>query len=200
MKKSLTLVLASGVLLTWAACSSQEKPAEPPAAAGSVIRGVSAVASMSFSVEATDVPNRTITLKGPQGKVSTFKVGEEVKRFSEIKAGDSIVAKYHVGVAAELRAPTAEEKSSPVQVLQSTSRAPSDVPASVSLTRAAKVVTTVEAVDRSAQTVTLKGPQGNTVTFKVEDPSSLSDLKAGQTLIATFGERLVVTVEPGSKG
>jgi len=196
MNKSLIRALAIGVLLAPTACSSKES--RPEATAGSTFRGVSALLSLTFTVEAVDAAARTITLKGPQGNVSTFRAGEDVKRFSEIKAGDSIVVQYHVGVAAEMRAPTAEEKAAPVQVLQSASRAPSDVPASVSLTRAVKAVTTVDAVDREAQTVTLKGPQGNKVTFTVEDASSLNGVKAGQSLIASFGERLVVTVKPGA--
>lgn len=196
MSKSLTRAVAIGVLLASAACSSKES--QPEAAPGGTFRGVSALLSLNFTVEAVDYAARTITLKGPQGNVSTFRAGEDVKRFSEIKAGDSIVVQYHVGVAAEMRAPTAEEKATPVQVLQSASRAPSDVPASVSLTRAVKAVTTVDAVNSEAQTVTLKGPQGNKVTFKVEDPSTLKGVKTGQPVIASFAERLVVTVKPGS--
>src|SRR5579862_9398455 len=125
MKKCLIQVLAIGALLAWTSCSSQERPSEP-AAASATLRGVAAQVSMTFTVEAVDVPNRTITLKGPQGKTETFRAGEEVKRLSEIKAGDSIAVQYHVGVAAERREPTAEEKASPLQVVQSTTRAPSD--------------------------------------------------------------------------
>ncbi len=198
MKKSLIPLLAIGALLAWTSCSSQEKPSEP-ATGGAPFRGVAALVSMTFTVESVDVPNRTITLKGPQGKTATFRAGEEVKRLSEIKAGDTIVVQYHVGVAGEQREPTAEEKASPLQVVQSTTRAPSDVPAAVSLTRAVKAVTTVDAVDRSAQTVTLKGPQGNRATFKVEDRTTLSGLQPGQTVIASFAERLVMAVEPGTK-
>jgi hypothetical protein len=199
MSKSMIRTLAIAVLLVPAACSSKES--EPEAAApapGGTFRGVSALLSLTFNVEAIDYAARTITLKGPQGNVSTFHAGEDVKRFSEIKAGDSVLVQYHVGVAAEMRAPTAEEKATPVQVMQSASRAPSDVPASVSFTRAVKAVTMVDAVNSEAQSVTLKGPQGNKVTFKVEDPSSLKGLKAGQPVIASFAERLVVTVKPGT--
>lgn len=197
MKQLLIRSLAIGVLMAPAACSSQEK--KPEAAAGGTFRGVAALLSVTFTVEAVDAQARTITLKGPQGNVSTFRVGEGVKRLSEIKPGDAILVQYHVGVAAELREPTAEEKATPIQVMESTARAPSDVPAAVSLTRAVKVVTTVDAVDRAAQTVTLKGPQGNELTFKVEDPSSLDGLKIGQPVIAGFGERLVLAVEPGPR-
>jgi hypothetical protein len=40
------------------------------------------------------------------------------------------------------------------------------------------VTATITAVDRKAQTVTIKGPQGNTETIKVKDPKNLEG--AGQ--------------------
>jgi hypothetical protein len=34
---------------------------------------------------------RTVTLKGPEGNLSTMKVGPAAKRFKEVKKGDQVV-------------------------------------------------------------------------------------------------------------
>ena len=48
-------------------------------------------AQVTANVEAVDYQKRTITLKGAQGNVTTYKVGDAVKRFNEVKAGDQVV-------------------------------------------------------------------------------------------------------------
>ena len=198
MRETLVRVLSLGLLAASASCASKSNEEAPPAAE-SQVRGHAATINTTFFVEAVDTAKRTITLKGPEGKTGTFTVGQEVKRFSEIKPGDSIAVQYHVAVVAEYREPTAEEKANPMQSAQAMSRAPSDVPPSGTLSRGVKVVTTVDAVDPKAGTITLKGPQGKKVTFKADPGSDLSSWKVGMPVIATFGEQLVMTLEPGQK-
>jgi len=198
--------LSAALLLVAASCSSQEKPAAkapppaaPPAAAPAQARGQVYLASQTFVVEALDAPSRMITLKSPAGKSGTFHAGDQVRRFDEIRVGDTLVAQYSVGVLAEMREPTAEEKATPKMVEETTSRAPSSAPPAGALTRTLRVVTTVDAVDPQANTITLKGPQGNTMTAIVDDPSALNGVSVGKHVVATFREQLVVAIEPGSK-
>jgi hypothetical protein len=192
--------LAAALLLAAAACSSEEKQeAKKETAPHAQARGQAVTVSQSFVVEAVDAPNRTITLRSSTGKTGTFKAGDQVKRFNEIHVGDMLVAQYAVSVVAELREPTAEEKAAPMVVQDSSTRAAANAPPGGALTRTTRVVTTVDAVDRSAHTITLKGPQGNTVTAIVEDPTALQGINTGQHVIATFREQLVLAMEPGKK-
>jgi hypothetical protein len=46
---------------------------------------------VTANVEAVDYQKRTITLRGPQGNVGTYKVGDAVKRLNEVKTGDQVV-------------------------------------------------------------------------------------------------------------
>jgi hypothetical protein len=48
-------------------------------------------AQVTANVEAVNYQQRTITLRGPQGNVTTYKVGDAVKRFNEVKTGDQVV-------------------------------------------------------------------------------------------------------------
>ena len=115
MKKSLYSICSAVLLgVALASCGgskqSQETttttpaPAESTATAASapIARGRSAAIQATLSVEAVDHEKRTITLKGPQGNEGTYEVGEHVERFSEIKAGDKLHAKYEVAALAEL--------------------------------------------------------------------------------------------------
>ena len=54
---------------------------------------------LTGSVESIDTQKRTIALKGPAGKVSTFKVGPEAKNFGQIKKGDQVVLRYTEALA-----------------------------------------------------------------------------------------------------
>src|SRR5262245_26401339 len=164
-----------------------------------IARGSSAAVQVVLSVEAVDHEKRLITLKGPQGNVGVYEVGEEVKRLSEIKAGDKIHAKYEVAAVAELREPTAEEKSAPLVEVTSDPQRMSQGPPAAGIGRAVRAVTTIESLDATAQTVTVKDPVEGTVTAHVEDPTVFGQLKVGQTIVVTFAETLALAVEPGGK-
>ena len=48
-------------------------------------------AQVTANVEAVDYQKRTITLKGAQGNIRTYKVGDAVQRLNEVKTGDQVV-------------------------------------------------------------------------------------------------------------
>jgi hypothetical protein len=47
---------------------------------------------VSATIESIDKATREVTLKGPEGKTKTVKVGDEVKNFDSLKEGDQVVA------------------------------------------------------------------------------------------------------------
>jgi hypothetical protein len=57
------------------------------------------------------------------------------------------------------------------------------------------VTSTVESMDKSVPSVTLKGPAGNLRTFKLKDPSRLDNVNIGDHVIMTYTEALAVSVE-----
>ncbi len=52
------------------------------------------VKQVTARVEDIDYANRLVAIRGPQGKVSIFKVGPEVRRFGNVQIGDTIVVRY----------------------------------------------------------------------------------------------------------
>ena len=150
-------------------------------------------------VTAVDKEKREVTLKNQDGEISTFVVGPEVKRFDEIGVGDTVRAKYTIGVTSELRAPTEEEKAEPLVAIEGAGTAPADQAPAGGAARAFRIVATIEAIDKTALTATLKGPGGNSVTVKVEDPSLLAKPKIGDTVVVTAAESVVLSLEKVAK-
>jgi hypothetical protein len=99
------------------------------------------------------------------------------------------------------REPTTEEKQAPLTVLGGLARAPQGTEPAGGGLHQIKAVTTVEGIDLPTQTVTLKGPRGNYVTVRAEDPENLKKLRVGDTIVVTYTEALAVSLEkaPGLK-
>jgi Cu/Ag efflux protein CusF len=57
------------------------------------------------TVEAIDYNTRQVTLKGPEGKLTTVTAGPAVKRLNEVKQGDTVVARYVEAVSIQVTAP-----------------------------------------------------------------------------------------------
>jgi len=205
MKKTLVHLALAALIVAAASCSKTPKQeastttTETPQQSAPVARGEMATTHMSFSVEAVDVEKRHITLKGPEGNTGVFEVGDQVQRLSEIKAGDTIHADYTVGAVAELREPTEEEKSAPLTEVTAASRGTSEEPPAAGIGRAVRAVASIESLDPTAQSATVKGPEGGLVTVHVEDPTVFNSLKVGQPIVVTFAEKLVLSVQPGAK-
>ena len=175
---------------------ADEKPGAPDKRIG---RKEAALVTLTAKVVAIDLKESEVTLKGPQGNEVTLTVGKEVKRLDEVKVGDLVRVEYYVSVAAELRKPTAEEKKYQIQVIEAAGKAPqSDAPAAAGA-RGFKVVTTIEAIDRAAQTVTVKGPRGRMLTARVANPANLAKAKLGDNIVITYTEALAVSLEKAEK-
>ena len=58
-----------------------------------------------------------------------------------------------------------------------------------------RVVATIEAIDRANDTVTLKGPNGNSMTIEVADPAVLEKPKVGDTVVVTLAESVALSLE-----
>lgn len=158
-------------------------------------RAMEKLVHLTATVEAIDPVKREVTLKGPMGNLVTLEVSDEVKRLDEIKAGDQVAATYYIGIVAELRPPTAEEKENPFVILNDSERAKTGAPAA-SGARMIRVVATVEALDRITGTATLKGPAGRYLTVHVADPKVLEKPHIGDTVVVACTQAVAISVKP----
>lgn len=143
-----------------------------------------------------DYPNRKMTLRAADGRTETFVVNKDIRRFNEAKVGDKVSMDYYLGVTAEVRKPTPDELQNPLVVLDSESKTGLDQDPAGHTTRRVRAVVTIEGLDRTAQTVTVKGPRGNRFTTRVEDPSKFDQVRIGDTVLMTFTEAAGISLKP----
>jgi hypothetical protein len=60
---------------------------------------------ITSTVEGIDYKKRTVTLKGPEGNVTTYPVDKRVKRLNEVKVGDEVVLRVTEAFAIKVERP-----------------------------------------------------------------------------------------------
>ncbi len=156
-------------------------------------------ATMSAEVTAINPVSREVTLKGPQGDEVTLVAGDAIKRLDEVKVGDFVRVDYLVSVAAEVRPPTPEEAQHPLVIMDAAGRAPAEAAPAGGVARQFKVVTTIEALDRRNETVTVKGPMGRYLTARVADPDRLTQVHIGETIVIVYTEAVALSLDKVEK-
>src|SRR5262249_19362482 len=138
-----------------------------------------------------------VTLKGEDGKTETIHVGPEVHNLPQVKKGDVVRITYHQSIAYQVsKAGTAKPGASASTDV--TRSSPGEKPGG-SVTDKVTVRATIEAIDKAAGTVTLRGAKGGTRPIKVKDPSKLDLVSVGDVVDITYTEALAIAVEPAAK-
>jgi len=175
---------------------------QPGAAGGAVVKSepgkatVAEAVAMSAQVVGLDPATRTVTLKGPKGKVVDVVAGDEVKNFDQIKLGDFVVARYVQALTLELMKTKGGE---PLGVKEGAVRAQPGERPGAAAARQVTAIADVIAVSPKNKTITLKGPRGNVVELAVHNPDQFKVVKKGDQVEVTYTEALALSVEPAPK-
>ena len=148
--------------------------------------------SAEATVTAVDYTARTATLKTADGLVSTIPVGPEVKNFGQLKVGDKVRAEYSQALKVKL-----VKKGSGAAYKRESSGAASREPGQKPGAAAARQINfaaDVTSIDAATGMLTVKGPEGRSVTVKVQDPSILKGFVVGDQMEGTFTEVLAIGV------
>ena len=194
MKKALILAAVFVLVLSLAVAGAQEKKAAGTAERPKVVKERAAV--MTATVEAIDLEKRLVTLKGPKGETKTITVGPEARNLPQVKVGDLVTVKYYESMAVEVVKPGSGTGAGQASTIVRSKEG--EMPAGTAI-RTATVMATVTAIDKKKGTLTLKGPEGNLVTAKAEDPKNLDKVKVGDELMITVTEALAISVERAKK-
>lgn len=148
--------------------------------------------TLTATVEAIDTANRELTLKGAGGQVVVMDVPDSVKRFDEIKVGDQITVNYTEALVVDLHKadPSAKLGTSTESSLQ---RKAGAKPAGV-IQRTVTATVEVASVDAKAPSITVRGADGNTVSFRVRDAKKLQDVNPGDKLVVMYEEAVAISV------
>lgn len=157
---------------------------------------VKGLTRMTATVVGIDKGTRTVTLKTHEGKVVELEVTSEARNFDQLALGDTVKVAYSEALTVSLM----KEKGEASLTERGTEQrsAPGAKPGGT-LGREVTVIADVVAVNHNAKTVTLKGPKGNTVDLKVEDPERLKRIHKGDQVEAVYTEALAISVEPAGK-
>lgn len=159
-----------------------------------------AITQIRARVTAVDPKTRLVTLADESGGEATFHADEGVRNLAQVRVGDELVGTLGESLVLELREPTADERAAGASILEVIATAePGRKPAG-EFVRQIRAVLTVEAIDKSAGTATLRGPAGNSHTIPARDPKNLDLVKVGEPVVATYTEALrLEVVAPAAK-
>jgi Cu/Ag efflux protein CusF len=115
------------------------------------------------------------------------------QKLEAINVGDPVVAKYYESVAFEVKAPGTAAPGASAKEAVATSK-PGETPAGA-VGRQITVTATVTAIDKKAQTVTIKGPEGNSETIKARNPKNLDKVKVGDLVEITYTQALAISLD-----
>ena len=146
------------------------------------------------TITAIDKGSRSITLQAANGDRKTFTVGPAVKRFNELKVGDTIKATYYESLVFQVRQPGAPPAPAGTVAGGRLKDAPGGA-----LGAQITTTVTVKAVDMAAPSITVVTADGRTLTRKIAERKNLEGVKAGDRIDITYSQAVVVSAEPAKK-
>jgi hypothetical protein len=177
--------------------------AQQPPVAASVVSSSAGKASavnvveLAATVVGIDKATRTVTLRGPQGRTLDVVCGDEVRNFDQIRVGDQVGVRYQESLSLELKKASGQAAGAAGGAVAARA-APGSRPAGI-VGREIQVLADVVAVDQAKSTVSLKGPRGNVVDLKVQNPDHFKVVKVGDQVEAVYTEAIAVAVTPAPK-
>ncbi len=165
--------------------TSAQSPAPTPISA-------TATSQLTAKIVAIDHTSRTVTLQDAQGNLYDFQVSPNVKRFDALKVGDTVTFNYQESVALALTkstSPMPAASASPVVTSY-----PGKKPGG-QITQTLMTTVTVQSIDKSKPSVTVKTADGRVISMLVQDPSILNGVKPGDVVQVTYSQALAITVK-----
>jgi hypothetical protein len=115
----------------------------------------------------------------------------EMKRFSELRVGQTVTVRYFENVVFRLKAPG--EKDVDTATTGATRGTGVNPGATVAEQRA--ITATITELDRKVSSITFKGPNGWTYSSRVEDKKLLEKVKVGDRVDITWTTAALVSID-----
>ena len=197
--KLAAMLVLPGVLLVIASCSStpknqtavfSDKPINVPGVerGGVVLDAVTATATVQ-SVNAT---NRTVVLQHPDGSITVYECGPEVRNFNQIKVGDQVTATVAESVAIGLmkggNVPNGAGTASAIV------RAPLGAKPGGKIVDTVGFIAKVVSVDAANRQVVLQMADGTNQTVKVGPDINLANVNPGDDVGVRLTRAFAISV------
>jgi hypothetical protein len=199
LSRSTTMKIGNWLLVVTLAVVAHPALAQPQTSVD-VTKGmgnasVTATSTVTATIVAIAPATRTVTLKERSGRVFEVEVGEEARNFDQLKVGDIVTMEYRKAMSLSLEK-TNGPRSATQQLVEKRA-APGEKPGGT-IGREVTVIADVVSVNAKAKSVTLKGPQGNTVDVVVEDPEQMKNIRKGDQVKVVYTEAIAISVSPGA--
>ncbi|MGI9534506.1 MAG: hypothetical protein ACR2NW_06115 [Thermodesulfobacteriota bacterium] len=149
---------------------------------------------VTADVVGVDRKDRTVTLKGEDGKTTTIEVPEEAQNFDQIDVGDTLVIEMIRGLALALAKPgelsgAGDSVSSTIEVSK-----PGEKPRMVAV-ETVDVLAEISAIDKKTREVSITGPMGNSITLQADESiENFDKLKVGDKVHARYTEAVAIEI------
>jgi len=150
--------------------------------------------TVTATVEAIEAASRTLTLKQQDGTYVETVVPADVKRFSEIKIGDTITARYYENLVIRVKRPGEKDMDTG---MKSTTAAAGGAAGTRAKQRT--ITATITAIDQSVPSITFTGPNGWKYSSRVEDTKALAGVKVGDKVDIIWTEAMLVSLDTVKK-
>ena len=182
MKRTLAVLAVLAVLVVLPLVARAQKPVTETEAI-----------ELTTKIEAIDHSARLVTLKDKDGESETIYCGPEVKRFDELKVGDTVTFRYYESIAYAIRKP-GQPSGLPTQTGPSVTRGQGPKPGGT-ISQQETATVTIKGIDPKVPSVTVLTEDGRTVSMKVEDKKNLEGVKAGDKVEVTYTEAVMISVK-----
>ena len=145
------------------------------------------------TIVAIDHAARSVTLRYQNGDEDTFTIGPEVKRFDQLKKGDTIRATYTESMVFEVRQPGAAAPAASGAVAAGRLK---NTPGGV-IGAVQTATVTVKEVDAATGSITVTTAEGHTMRRVVQNKQNLAGVKAGDKIDITYSQAVLINAEPG---
>jgi hypothetical protein len=154
--------------------------------------------SATATIQAIDTTSRAITLRDETGVEDTYIAGPEVKRFEELKVGDTVKMTYYESVVLRARkaggAAAGTTGPNPTTTDAAITRGKGALPG-VTAAVQDKMTVTVKSIDAAVPSITVTTPDGRTVTRKVDDKKNIEGISAGDQIDITYTRALLTEIQ-----
>ena len=152
--------------------------------------------TLSAKVVGIDKATHTLTLLNDMNQRHKVQVDPaQVKNFDQIKVGDMVVVRQAQSIALTITPHKKGQKPGAGAAMTVETAAPGEKPA-IEKDKVIQVSAEITGINRTNNTVDLKGPEGNTFRVGVREPSRLEGLKKGDMVSLTRTKVLAISVQP----
>lgn len=153
-------------------------------------------------VVSVDQQNRVVVLAGAEGHNVSFKLTEQAKDLTNLKAGDTIQATVVHSRIVKLDTDLSKAAPAITSYKEESNATKNNPNPNVNAVHQVNVTLKITHIDLKKHQVTFEGPAGRQKVIAVEDPAiqaRLKDLKVNQSVVVTYTDLLEIHAGPAKK-